>query len=381
MPRSTTSRSSESALRGALALVAACAIVVPIASTGWSAPTAADFEQAKALVLEGRRLRDVEKKPAEALRRFEAAHKLAGTTITGLDLAKTYELLGRLVDALSTYEEVGRIPERATDSKVAKDARVEAATKAGELRGRIAHLSFEIAGAPSDASTSIVLDGATLPPEALLIARAVDPGPHTVVLKVAGMPDRTESVTLKDGETRALHLSAGALPRLSPTLGPKPVESALPATSASAPPIASAPPPAPSASAPPIASASTTVAPPPPRAVDRGDTQRTAGLVIGGAGLLGLGIGTFVGLSARSDARGANCDANDVCATSNDVTIRANAVSKAKTASGILGIGGALLATGAIVWLSAPSGDDEGRKTGVTSVGLTPTGVIVGGAF
>jgi hypothetical protein len=356
----------------------ACAIGLSIATSGRTAPSAADFEQAKALVLEGRRLRDTEKKPAEALIRFEAAHKLAGTTITGLDLARTLEQLGRLVDAVSAYDEIGRIPERPTDSKVAKDARLEAARKVVELRPRIAHLSFQITGATPDVTTTITLDGLVLPPEALLIARAVDPGPHLVVLKVAGAEDKTTAISLAEGETASVKLAVIVAPRVVPSATPsaetpKPVETATVPTS-----IASSPP-MPSASTAPSSSAPT----PPSHAVDhdRGSDQRTAGLIVGAAGLVGLGVGGLIGLSARSDARSANCDANNVCATTNDVTTRASAVSKANTATVIVGISGAVALAGIVIWISAPSGEESATKTGLTTISLSPTGVTFGGAF
>jgi hypothetical protein len=377
MPRATTSRFNER-IRGVASVTLASAvglsIALSIATPGRTAPSAADFEQAKALVLEGRRLRDTEKKPAEALIRFAAAHKLAGTTITGLDLARTLEQLGRLVDAVSAYDEIGRIPERPTDSQVAKDARVEAARKVVELRPRIAHLSFQVTGATSEVATTITLDGLVLPPEALLIARAVDPGPHLVVLKVPGAEDQTAAISLADGETRAVKLVVA--PRMSPTVAasveaPKPVESAIvPASIASAPPVASA-------SSAPTSSAS----PPVSHVVDRGSDQRTAGVIVGAAGLVGLGVGGLIGLSARSDARGANCDANNVCATANDVTTRASAVSKANTATVIVGLGGAVALAGIVIWISAPSGEESATKTGLTTISLAPGGVTFGGAF
>lgn len=370
MPRAKTSRFSERG-RSVAAVTIACALGLSSVTSGWSAPSAADFEQAKALVLEGRRLRDTEKKPAEALIRFEAAHKLAGTTITGLDLARTLEQLGRLVDALSTYDEIGRIPERATDSKLAKEARVEAARKVVELRPRIAHLSFEIRGATADVPTTIALDGLVLPPEALLIARAVDPGPHLVVLRAPGAADQTISISLADGETRAVQLTVVAAARPAPSVEtPKPVESATAISTPSAAPIASASA-APSSSAPPA----------PAHVVDRGDDQRTVGFVMGAAGLVGLGVGGLVGLSARSEARSASCDANNVCATPNDVTTRASAVSKANTATVIVGLGAAVAIAGIVIWVSAPSGEEPAAKTGLTTIAVSPTGITFGGAF
>jgi hypothetical protein len=139
---------------------------------------------------------------------------------------------------------------------------------------------------------------------------------------------------------------------------------------------------------------STTSAPesaPPPGApqsvVDSGSsgsTQRWIGLAAGGVGLATLGIGGLVGLSARSTYKSADCDAANVCATPDDATLRHQAVSRAGTATLLVGVGAALVAGGVIVWLVAPSEPAKGSARaarGVTSVGLSPTGIVLGGSF
>jgi hypothetical protein len=115
-----------------------------------------------------------------------------------------------------------------------------------------------------------------------------------------------------------------------------------------------------------------------------GSTQRWIGLAAGGVGLATLGIGGLVGLSARSTYKSAACDASNVCATPEDATLRHQAVSRAGTATLLVGVGAALVAGGLIVWLVAPSEPAQGAAravTGVTSVGLSPTGIVLGGSF
>jgi hypothetical protein len=122
----------------------------------------------------------------------------------------------------------------------------------------------------------------------------------------------------------------------------------------------------------------------PPKVGDarsNGATQRWIGLVAGGVGLATLGVGGIVGLSARSQAKSANCDANNACATPDDAQLRHSAVSRAGTATVLVGVGAALVAGGVIVWLIAPSEPAKGSARGVTSVGLSPTGLVLGGSF
>lgn len=92
------------------------------------------------------------------------------------------------------------------------------------------------------------------------------------------------------------------------------------------------------------------VVPPPPRQ-GGWSTERWVGVVLGTAGLVGVGIGSAFGLAARSNANTAHqlCNGN-VCSTQAGVDA-ARAGSRDATLSDIgFGVGGALLATGTILY-------------------------------
>jgi len=105
---------------------------------------------------------------------------------------------------------------------------------------------------------------------------------------------------------------------------------------------------------------------------------RTLGWVLGGAGVVGLGVGTAFGVVAMGDKNGAGCNSNNVC--------NAGTTSGIKSAALLSDVGwiagGVLLASGLALVLFAPSGSHEATAVGVVPV-LTASGgnVVVGGSW
>lgn len=58
----------------------------------------------------------------------------------------------------------------------------------------------------------ITTDGAPLPPEMWSVPRAIDPGPHVIVIERAGRPPVRIDVKLADGEVKVVDLEADRLP-------------------------------------------------------------------------------------------------------------------------------------------------------------------------
>jgi hypothetical protein len=84
-------------------------------------------------------------------------------------------------------------------------------------------------------------------------------------------------------------------------------------------------------------------------------TSNWLGWVLGGAGVLGLGVGTVFGVVTLGDKRSAHCDDNDVC---DPGTV--GGIKSAALVSDIGWIaGGTLLAAGVAVVLFVPSGSHE----------------------
>ncbi len=117
-------------------------------------------------------------------------------------------------------------------------------------------------------------------------------------------------------------------------------------------------------------------------AASGGGTQRTVGLVLAGGGLVIAGVGGIVGLAAKSkyDASNeSNCDVGSNRCNPAGLAQRDTAVGLGKSATVLAVLGGVVAVGGAVLWLTGPRAGAP--STGVTAVGLSPTGLVLGGAF
>jgi serine/threonine-protein kinase len=144
------------------------------------------------------------------------------------------------------------------------------------------------------------------------------------------------------------------------------------------------PPPAPGDARPPEAAgpAPALGAPAPAPAASGGNTARLIGLVVGGAGVVGLGVGTFFGVKAiskNSDAE-AYCKGGSTCEDERGVTLTEEAKSAATVSNVAFGLGAAAAIGGAVlVFVVAP------RQAPPVQVGAfvdaRNVGLRVGGTF
>ena len=242
---------------------------------------------------------------AEALPHFEESQRLDPKLSTALDLADCAELAGKLVEA-QAYWAAAR-DQAKHDEKPQSRARAEQRLAAVEKR--VAHLTLQLA-ADAPAGTQVLRDDVPLEQASLATAQALNPGDHVVVVKATGHDDAKYAVKLAEGDNQTLPIAAG------------------PTTAVAAPP----PPP-------PIK----VVAPPPPQPQDTsssGSGQRTVGLITGAVGLVAAGIGAplwYVGYR----------DGNSLGPTADQRLLSGQIL--------VIG-GGALLVTGAVLFLTAPSG-------------------------
>ncbi len=312
---------------------------ITIATLILSLPSAAlaqtpDKEQAKVLVVEGRRLRDG-KDYRGALERFQTAYKIVKTPIIGLDLARAHTALMELVEAQAVCDEVGRLPTKDTESAESKLARASAVTLRTELIARLPKLSITLNTDRAATSKPVVLlDDLELSRESLLAPHTVNPGKHTLVVRVAGAQSAATTVTAVEGVTTDVALKV-----------PATKDSDVPATE---------------------------------QKPASGSALRTTGLIVAGSGLVALGVGAALAFSAKSNARDANCDANDVCATPADVEQRRDAVQQAGAATVAVGIGAALAVGGAVLWLLAPRASSSALDPANHRVGRARVGAGVG---
>jgi hypothetical protein len=187
-------------------------------------PSPFDLETARALFKAGRELRAQGDLPG-AIKKLQAAHAAGRTPITGIELARTYAMTGRLVEAREVALDVGRIAIAADETERSAEARREALALAEELRDRIPALTIQVLHAPEDARVS--LDGEQLSPALVGQPMRVNPTSHVVVVRAASGVEARESVTLAEREARSVTITfPGAAPAGAPPVALAPSEDA-----------------------------------------------------------------------------------------------------------------------------------------------------------
>jgi serine/threonine-protein kinase len=311
--------------------------------------TASDKASAEALFDEGLRAMK-EGRFTEACPKLENSQRIDPGVGTLLYLGECYEKLGRTASAWATFREAASEAEASGQIKRAKAAR----DRIAKLEPQLAYLTIEVAEATRD------MPGLRLRRDGTdtglgIIGAAVPADPGTTKIDVTATDHESFSVTVR--VQPSAHQTV-LIPTLAPApQGPRPVAAAA---------VVAAPPPAP----PPAASA--TPPPPAPAADDNpGGTQRVIGLILAGGGLVGVGLGTYFGLSAiaKEERADEKCSPT-LCQEAADFE-NSDAAQSAATASTVsFAIGGGLIAAGAVIYFTAPSK--------ASSVSLSP---VVGPGF
>jgi hypothetical protein len=319
-----------------LMVALALALLAPTAAHA-QGPSAGDVAQARDLLNEGETLRDQGDLP-HALEKLQAADALLHTPITALELARTFMMAGKLVEARETFLGVARIAVSREETSRSKAARAQAEKLAEEIRPKIPVRKVRVTGVALD-TVAIAIDGAAIPTGAVAAPRRVNPGSHVVRATSTAGGEAETTVAVNEGETRDVEL------KIAFATG---VPTATPATATPAPP-------APESSG----GVATT---------SRGATQRVVGIVLGATGLVAMGTAGAMTLVAKGQydtAAGESFPARH--------TDSASATNLANAASVTFGVGAAALVAGAVVWWTAPKGS--------VAVGTNGREVLLTGTF
>jgi hypothetical protein len=310
-----------------------------------AAPSEAQIEAGKALYREARELHRAGKLREAVARSLEAYHA-ASTPVTSLQAGQYLVEAGRLVEARDIVRSVTLLPPSPRESDKGREARQEAAALAASLDSRIPKVAF--AGRPPNVEVS--LDGRPLAVMDATGWQGLDPGAHSIVVRAGDRTCTTITVTLTEAEARTIDLHDTAACRTEPS-----------SAAVEAPPEAPPHPAVPAIAAP---QASQAEAPrsPAPRAASAG-AWKWAGGVVAGAGLVAVGVGSYLALEAKSDydAVSAGCGARGC--TTGAYEARLNARSKADAATVTMIVGGAAVAGGALVFFL--SNDAAAPRVGV----------------
>ncbi|MDC3958114.1 hypothetical protein [Polyangium jinanense] len=187
-------------LLGFTTIVAANAVALAQSKT--------ERDMARALMDEGDA--KVEKKDfAGALRAYRAAHAIMGVPSTGIEVARTEEKLGHLVEAHKAALEVTRLPEKPGEPKPFTEAREAAKKLAAEIEPRIPMLTVVVRGVPESAPVEVKIDGVLVPSEAARAAQPVNPGKHEVSAAATGLPPVSKEIEIAEAQRQKVTLALG----------------------------------------------------------------------------------------------------------------------------------------------------------------------------
>jgi len=311
-----------------------------------AAPAATgESESVRALLAEGARLAAA-KDLKGALTAYKHADTMSHTPPVALEVARTHEALGSLLEAHEAYRDVARIPVEPNEPAAWATARAEAASQATKIGERLPGITITVRGLPPGAQAIITIDGAESS-GAPGSPRKVGPGKHTVAVRASGFLPSSVDVELREGENSAVEVPL--------TQDPAAAGAAAPTTTQ-----------------PLLLDAST--------AVDREATDRSTTFIRIGVGVTTTGVlvGTAFGLLSLSRASDAKqyCDANDHCTPEarSDIDSSKTLANIANVSFGVGLVGVGLLVYGLVIRPSS-------RSAAATGLVVRPVAGGLGGTF
>jgi serine/threonine-protein kinase len=328
--------------RTAAAVALAGALVLASESVHAADPTddaaaAALFDQAASDMSVGR--------VREACAKFGDAQRLSPTAGTALNIGRCHEKLGKLASAWGAYREAEAMARATGDAAREKGAiELARAIESRVPRATIAPPLGHVAGLEVRWDGRLVGEGQWDSP------RPVDAGEHTIEATAPGRQPWKSVVEVPDSpgntDVHIPELPVAPVVPVAPPLGAPP-PTALPARIAAL-----------------------------PTALEQhtgmGGTQRILGIGLGGAGAVGLMLGSVLGViaKAKNDDSLLNCDPSNARAcTPVGTTDRNAAYANASASTAAFVAGGVLLTAGAIVYFTAPPAGLRNSQ-GVTTIRL-----------
>lgn len=299
-------------------------LLLPIAARAGE-PTPQEKETARALMDQGDE-RFEEKNYEAALKAYVGAHAIMRVPTTALEVAKAHEKLGHLVEARDALLEAVRFPKGENEPAAFTTARIDAERHAQELGERIPSLLVNIEGAVAGYEAHLTVDRVALPPAAAQLPIKLNPGHHVVLVSSDATYDASAEADLVERQTASVTIK----------LSPKPIS-------------------------------------------ERGRKNpspalRTAALLTGGVGVVGVGIGAFFGLQASSKQDDANCPDNR-CKDAASAEMLRDASSSATLSNVGFIAGGLLVAAGVTMFILSASSPEKTSNAARARVHILPTGV------
>lgn len=325
------------------------AILLSMLACAFASPAFAETK-ADALFKKGKQLL-AEKRYAAACEAFEESDKLDPGIGAKLNVAKCFEEWGKLTKALVWYKQAEEAAIKQKDEREAKIKELIAA-----LDTDIPRLTIRVPPKANLKGAGVRLNGT--PVEKFDEPILLDPGPHEVQY-IVNNETRKKTIQLERGGERELTLELTLIPE---AIDDKKQQEKKP--------------------------------PPPPPSPGR--TRRIIGISMAGAGVVGLGVASYLTLDARGtykDALDAHCGGMANGCNDEGLRITKDARSQANTATIITLASVAVAAGGVVLYLTAPKSspnerrrDDEEEEDAearyiMPVVGPGVGGVVWGGTF
>jgi hypothetical protein len=276
------------------------------------------FREGRALMAEGRF--------AEGCVKLAASQSLDPGAGTLVNLAACYKLAGRTATAWATYQEAAAAANRSGRT----DWELQARTQAAELEAIMSYLTVQVPPSNAPAGLLVERDGVSIQAAEWGSAIPVDPGIHIVKASAPGRVSFSQTVEFT-AQGQRLTINVPELQALKVTA------------------IVLQPPPSPRPSG------STAPARPPARRSGFTSMQPTIGLALGGVGVVAIGLGAWLGLSAKShhDEALTFCGPDNRCSAPG-LSAERTAWDQARYSNVAFGIGLVAIAAGVTLWVTAP---------------------------
>jgi len=305
-------------LLGGVAPVPARAQVPAPASGEVVTPAGSDVAAAVELFRQGRAAFEARDFPTARARLLESA-KLNPRVGTFVSLAECEEALGLLASARAHWQQAAELATAQGDGR-ADFARQHLAS----IDPRVPRMTLLLPG-DAPAGTTIRVDDVELGAASVGLAIPMEVGTHVLVVLAPGFEPARQEVDLEEAQNQQVALNLG---RPVPVAPPVPVQVQPPA------------PETPSLSASPTSDAG------PPR--DH-RVMRAASYAVAGVGLAAIGVGSYLGIEAIAGKNVDGC--TGIMCNKSGMSLRNDAIADGNAATWLFLGGGALVATGAVLWL------------------------------
>jgi hypothetical protein len=294
-----------------------------------------------------------ERRFGEACFKFEQVYRKDRQLGTLLNLAYCHKMQGATWQAWLEFKEAEL---KAIEIK-RNDRRDFARQRMAELEKGLVRAVVDVP--PSVQLFEVLIEDRRVPEAEKGMAFVAEPGPRKVTYRAKGKKQVVELVTFGPTTGKGARVQHLAVPKMEEQ--DKEIVEAI----ATATPQPTPEPPRPAA-APPAAGAEPS---------NRGGTQRTIALILGGVGIAGLAAGSVTGVMTLSNDCSSSGKSDNRCPT--DPVARQNEKDSGQTTGTIsdisFAVGGAALAAGVILYLTAPRGSVS------TTSAIAPTKKLVPG--